>query len=107
MANNYLSYFPARVFHSSHHIKSEVCAHKIMLQKYYDEGKENGYLEKYDVNNLKFENQILIEFIIVKLPLEKCRNIYIYAYIFAYNCKRFSFVLVAYTLYHLNFAEGL
>ena len=36
-------------------------------------GKENGYLEKYDVNNLKFENQILIEFIIV---------IYIYIYIY-------------------------
>ena len=63
-------------------------------------GKENGYLEKYDVNNLKFENQILIEFIIVIL-------VYIYAYIFAYNSKRFSFVLVAYILYHLNFAEGL
>ena len=36
-------------------------------------GKENGYLEKYDVNNLKFENQILIEFIIVI-----CINIYIW-----------------------------
>ena len=57
-------------------------------------GKENWYLEKYDVNNLKFENQILIEFIIV-------------IYIYAYNCKRWSFVLVAYILYHLNFAEGL
>ena len=100
MANNYLSYFPARVFHSSHHIKSEVCAHKIMLQKYYDEGKENGYLEKYDVNNIKFENQILIEFIIF---IDRSG----YAYIFAYNCKRFSFVLVAYILYHLNFAEEL
>ena len=59
-------------------------------------GKENGYLENYDVNNIKFENKILIEFIPV-----------INIYIFAYNYKRLSFVLVAYILYHLNFAEGL
>ena len=46
-----------------------------MLQKYYDEGKENGYLEKYDVNNIKFENQILIEFIIF---IDRSGYIYIY-----------------------------
>ena len=40
-------------------------------------GKENGYLEKYDVNNLKFENQILIEFILFIY-------IYIYIYIWIY-----------------------
>ena len=50
---------------------------------------------KYDVNNIRFEN-----YIAVRVMKE-------YKYSYAYNCKRLSFVLVAYILYHLNFAEGL
>ena len=52
---------------------------------------------KYDVDNIKFENKIPVEFIIVICTIYKV----------AYNGKRLSFVVVAYILYYLNFAEGL
>ena len=59
---------------------------------------------KYDVDNIKFENKIPVEFIIL---VGRSRFYICKVYIVACNCKRLSFVLVAYILYHLNFAEGL